>query len=126
MACPRPTQTRSMPICWRFSSVRIRHGDGKSRAPWILAIAFFLALVGLAMAVYLVSVRGSTGSQFGNRNSEEISMALSGGNGIIDIPSNHSVDETVDKLKGILVAKGITLFALVDHSGEAEKVGMKM
>jgi len=53
-------------------------------------------------------------------------MALSGGNGIIDIPSNHSVDETVDKLKGILVAKGITLFALVDHSGEAEKVGMKM
>jgi uncharacterized protein (DUF302 family) len=46
--------------------------------------------------------------------------------GIIDIPSNHSVDETVEKLKGILQAKGITLFALVDHSGEAEKVGMKM
>jgi uncharacterized protein (DUF302 family) len=46
--------------------------------------------------------------------------------GIIDVPSNHSVDETVDKLKGILQAKGITLFALIDHSGEAEKVGMKM
>jgi uncharacterized protein (DUF302 family) len=46
--------------------------------------------------------------------------------GIIDTPSNHSVDETVEKLKGILQAKGITLFALVDHSGEAEKVGMKM
>jgi uncharacterized protein (DUF302 family) len=46
--------------------------------------------------------------------------------GIIDIPSNHSVDETVEKLKGILQAKGVTLFALVDHSGEAEKVGMKM
>jgi uncharacterized protein (DUF302 family) len=46
--------------------------------------------------------------------------------GIIDIPSNHSVDDTVDKLKAILQAKGVTLFALVDHSGEAEKVGMKM
>jgi uncharacterized protein (DUF302 family) len=46
--------------------------------------------------------------------------------GLIDIPSNHSVDETVEKLKGILQAKGITLFALVDHSGEAAKAGMKM
>jgi len=46
--------------------------------------------------------------------------------GIIDTPSNHSVDETVEKLKGILQAKGVTLFALVDHSGEAEKVEMKM
>jgi uncharacterized protein (DUF302 family) len=36
------------------------------------------------------------------------------------------VDETVDKLKTSLREKGITLFALVDHSGEATKVGMKM
>jgi len=47
-------------------------------------------------------------------------------NGIVDIHSNHSVDETVDKLKGILQAKGVTLFAFVDHSGEADRVGMKM
>jgi len=47
-------------------------------------------------------------------------------NGIIDKPSNHSVDETVEKLKGILQSKGVTLFAVVDHSGEAAKVGMKM
>ena len=45
---------------------------------------------------------------------------------IAKIPSHHSVDETVDKLKAILRSKGVTLFALVDHSGEAEKVGMKM
>jgi uncharacterized protein (DUF302 family) len=48
------------------------------------------------------------------------------GKGLIDIPSSHSVDETVTKLEGILQAKGITLFALVDHSGEAAKAGMKM
>jgi uncharacterized protein (DUF302 family) len=46
--------------------------------------------------------------------------------GLINIPSNHSVDETVEKLKGILQAKGITLFALIDHSGEAAKTGMRM
>ena len=39
---------------------------------------------------------------------------------------NHSVDQTVDRLKNILQSKGVTLFAFVDHSGEAEKVGMKM
>jgi uncharacterized protein (DUF302 family) len=53
-------------------------------------------------------------------------MTPSSRRGIIDTRSNHSVDETVEKLKGILQAKGVTLFALVDHSGEAEKVGMKM
>jgi uncharacterized protein (DUF302 family) len=46
--------------------------------------------------------------------------------GIIDVPSNHSVEETVARLKAMLEAKGVMLFALVDHSGEAEKVGMKM
>ena len=46
--------------------------------------------------------------------------------GIIEGSSKHSVDETVERLKGILNAKGVTLFALVDHSGEAEKAGMKM
>jgi uncharacterized protein (DUF302 family) len=53
-------------------------------------------------------------------------MTHSKASGIIDIPSNHSVDETVEKLKGILQARGVNLFALVDHSGEAEKVGLKM
>ena len=46
--------------------------------------------------------------------------------GIVQTPSSHSVDETVEKLKTILKSKGVTLFALFDHSGEAEKVGLKM
>ena len=46
--------------------------------------------------------------------------------GIVSIEASHSVDETVEKLKGILTAKGVTLFALVDHSGEAKKAGMGM
>jgi uncharacterized protein (DUF302 family) len=46
--------------------------------------------------------------------------------GITSKPSNQSVDATVEKLKAILQGKGITLFALIDHSGEAAKAGMQM
>jgi uncharacterized protein (DUF302 family) len=53
-------------------------------------------------------------------------LAVQKEEGIVKIPSHHSVDETVDRLKTILQSKGVTLFALVDHSGEAEKVGLKM
>ena len=44
-----------------------------------------------------------------------------GATGIIEIPSNQSFDQTIEALKKILAAKSITLFALVDHSGEAQK-----
>src|ERR1700752_3764610 len=47
-------------------------------------------------------------------------------NGIVTIQSHQSVDQTVQKLEGILQAKGVKLFAMIDHSGEAEKAGMKM
>jgi uncharacterized protein (DUF302 family) len=53
-------------------------------------------------------------------------MTLDAHKGIVDLPSNHTVDKTVERLKEILESKGVTLFALVDHSGEAEKAGMKM
>ena len=89
-----------------------------------VATALFLALLGLAMAIYLVSVRGSLNLHSENR--EETSMAMGTDKGIIDEPSSHSVEQTVEKLKNILKSKDATLFALVDHSGEAEKVGMKM
>jgi uncharacterized protein (DUF302 family) len=46
--------------------------------------------------------------------------------GIINKSSKHSVDATLGKLQAILQVKGIAVFALIDHSGEAEKVGMKM
>jgi uncharacterized protein (DUF302 family) len=53
-------------------------------------------------------------------------MAAGKSSGLVEIPSSHSVAETVEKLKGILQANGVTLFAFVDHSGEAEKAGLKM
>ena len=92
-----------------------------------VAMAIFLAVFGLAMAIYLISVRGTAKPLSENfDNMQEKYMALIDDNGIANIASNHSVDQTVEKLKGILQAKGIALFAMVDHSGEAEKVGLKM
>jgi uncharacterized protein (DUF302 family)/uncharacterized membrane protein YidH (DUF202 family) len=87
-------------------------------------IALLLALVGLAMAIYLVSVHGSANPHA--ENNKGVSMVLAATKGIVDRPSNHSVEQTVERLKNILQSKGATLFALIDHSGEAEKVGMKM
>src|SRR5215469_9431231 len=54
------------------------------------------------------------------------SMATNGENGILRLQGNHPVDETVAKLQGILQAKGVKLFTIVDHSGEAAAAGLKM
>ncbi|MGB7438043.1 MAG: DUF302 domain-containing protein [Candidatus Acidiferrum sp.] len=46
--------------------------------------------------------------------------------GIVRIASQHSVADTVAKLESILTAKNVELFAIVDHSGEAQKAGLAM
>jgi uncharacterized protein (DUF302 family) len=53
-------------------------------------------------------------------------MSPATNNGILNKESRHSVDDTLGKLKRTLQAKGVNVFAVVDHSGEAEKVGLKM
>ena len=75
------------------------------------------------MSIYLISVSRFTGVYF--EKNTEISMTLSKGDGIINLASNHPVDQTVETLTGVLEVKGVNLFALVDHAREAEKVGMK-
>jgi uncharacterized protein (DUF302 family) len=47
-------------------------------------------------------------------------------NGLMHVASPYSVDETLKRLKAVLDERGVQVFALIDHSGEAEKVGMKM
>jgi uncharacterized protein (DUF302 family) len=47
-------------------------------------------------------------------------------NGIVDVRSRYSVPETLARLQSIIKEKGMTVFALVDHSGEAEKAGLTM
>jgi uncharacterized protein (DUF302 family) len=46
--------------------------------------------------------------------------------GLVTRRSHHSVDETLERLEGLVRGAGVTIFALVDHSGEAAKVGLTM
>lgn len=47
-------------------------------------------------------------------------------NGLVQIASPYSVEETLRRLQAAFAAKGLQVFAVIDHSGEAEKVGLKM
>jgi uncharacterized protein (DUF302 family) len=47
-------------------------------------------------------------------------------NGLTQVASPYSVEETLQRLESILGARGLQIFALIDHSGEAQKVGMQM
>ncbi len=55
-------------------------------------------------------------------------MSLNGlsSNGLITVPSNYSVRETLDRLEAALKAAGITIFARVDHAGGAAAVGLAL
>jgi uncharacterized protein (DUF302 family) len=51
---------------------------------------------------------------------------MNSADGIITKAANCTVEEAVSKIKSLLVIRGITLFTVIDHSGEAKGVGMKM
>jgi uncharacterized protein (DUF302 family) len=53
-------------------------------------------------------------------------MSMSSIPGYISKLSPHSVPETIQRLSALLKSKGVAIFALIDHSGEAEKAGLKM
>ena len=78
-------------------------------------------LMGLILPGSATSAQDIVGKEGGT-----VGMIVGKEGGIVTIPSKHSVDATVDRLKNILRSKEITLFALIDHSGEAAKVEMKM
>ncbi len=104
----------------------LNRGGSAFTRPSSLAIivSLLLAVVGLAMAIYVISVREP--KQLGPGQRQEKAMTSNADNGVVSITGSHSVDQTVQKLEEILQAKGVKLFALIDHSGEAEKAGMHM
>src|SRR5450755_2154833 len=53
-------------------------------------------------------------------------MTGSSENGLIHLLSKYSVEETMRRLEALLQERGVTIFARIDHSGEAEKAGLKM
>jgi len=93
-----------------------------------IGVASALIILGLIMAGYLIFANPDTLMHASVKREENMatSMATNAENGIVRLPGNHSVDETVAKLQGILQAKGVKLFTVVDHSGEAASVGLDM
>ena len=92
-----------------------------------IGIAAALIILGLVMAGYLIFA--NPGVVVRASMAEEETMAtsmMSQGSGIVRIESHHSVGETVAKLQGILQTKGVKLFTVVDHSGEAASAGLQM
>ncbi|HEU5092505.1 MAG TPA: DUF302 domain-containing protein [Nitrospira sp.] len=47
-------------------------------------------------------------------------------NGIIHVPSKYSVPETIRQLDGVVKSKRLTVFAHIEFSGDAAKVGLHM
>ncbi|MGH6817262.1 MAG: DUF302 domain-containing protein [Methylovirgula sp.] len=46
--------------------------------------------------------------------------------GLVTIACNHSVSEAIDRLETTLRAKGVTIFARIDHAAGAASVGMSL
>src|SRR5258708_6911052 len=105
---------------------QLQQSEALLSRPSMLAMmaALLLAILGVAMAIYLISVKPIAGNN--SSEAQEISMEPNPERGIIRISSKLSVDETVARLQGILQAKSVKLFTVVDHSGEAASAGLKM
>jgi uncharacterized protein (DUF302 family)/uncharacterized membrane protein YidH (DUF202 family) len=105
----------------------MRAGSASFSHPSTLAVAVaaVLAVLGLAMGYYLMSTRHAAAGAGLNRQ-QEVSMSTMADNGVVRVASQHTVGDTVARLESILVEKNVKLFTIVDHSGEAEKAGLKM
>jgi uncharacterized protein (DUF302 family) len=80
----------------------------------------------LALSIAGVVHAGPATMDGAGQASARLRPMIAKGEGIVDVPSRHSVDETVARLEQLLKAKGVPVFALIDHSGEAAKVGLQM
>jgi len=89
---------------------------GPHRSILAVLLALLLGVLALSLAIHLAPIEsGPTKEKPVSQNS-----------GIVTVPSRHSVEETLQRLQEILAAKGVKVFAVIDHSGEAEKAGFEM
>jgi uncharacterized protein (DUF302 family) len=51
---------------------------------------------------------------------------MTDGAGVVRIPSQHGVAETVDRLERLLKERGLVVFARIDFSGDAARVELAM
>jgi uncharacterized protein (DUF302 family) len=91
-----------------------------------MLISYFLAGVGRIYAGQVVSDYEFRISRATAYWSCLMIQAPAADNGLVNIPSKHSVSETILRLESLVKDKGIRIFALIDFSGDAEKAGLEM
>ncbi len=55
-----------------------------------------------------------------------VHMPLAGAGSIVVTRSAHDVNATIDRLEAALRAKGVTIFARIDHAGNAERANIAL
>jgi uncharacterized protein (DUF302 family) len=93
--------------------------EGIGRAPQrrrtlLASVAFFASG---AMAAALQGARTYAAGNGAKRMSS---------NGLVTIPSTHSVKETIDRIEAEIKSKGLTVFARIDHAAGAKEVGLPL
>jgi len=85
-------------------------------------------LDGILIAVLLTAIGIGIGLQLllGHARAATGRTHMESAAGLLTRPSNHSVAETLDRLEAELRAKGIAVFARIDHSDEATKAGLSL
>jgi uncharacterized protein (DUF302 family) len=53
-------------------------------------------------------------------------IPVTAGDGVVNVPSAFSVEETADRMESILNEKGMTIFKRINHSEGAGKVGIEL
>ena len=56
----------------------------------------------------------------------ETTQSINAKKGLVTLRSNHSVQDTADKLVSIIESKGMTVFARVDHQKNAQSAGLSL
>lgn len=47
-------------------------------------------------------------------------------NGIVTVPTHHSVEQAADRLAALIEAKGLILFARIDFAADAQRAGLDL
>jgi len=55
-----------------------------------------------------------------------ISPDASSDNGVVHVPSQHDVADSIERLESLARSKGLTVFARIDFSGDAARAGLDM
>jgi uncharacterized protein (DUF302 family) len=55
-----------------------------------------------------------------------LTLPATAAEGLVVKPSRHGVADTVTRIEATLRTRGVTLFARIDHAGEAQKAGLSM